>query len=181
MEEPPSVILCYGFWCDGLWSCKFRFLSTGALPEWYGSGRLVAESGWTDWYTDWYMRRFYVCHLVSILSPALTAAATGALSMSAASVLAGASTFLACMLALNFVRSTFSAAWLKESAWSGSEFEALLMHRSKDFVSFLMLARDELMCSENPSVMLGVCPLSLKRRVLHSVVFMARAGRSSPF
>ena len=60
------------------------------------------------------------------------------------------------MLALNFVRSTFSAAWLKESAWSGSDFEKLLMARSKDFVAFCMLARDRLMCSENPWVMLGV-------------------------
>jgi hypothetical protein len=60
------------------------------------------------------------------------------------------------MLGLNFIRSTFSASWLKESAWSGSNFEQLLMSRSQDFVSFLMVARDRLMCSEDPWTMLGV-------------------------
>ena len=65
------------------------------------------------------------------------------------------------MLAINFVRSTFSATWLKHSAWSGSEFEALLMARSKDLVSCVMIARDQLFCSENPWVMLGVRTLTL--------------------
>ena len=63
---------------------------------------------------------------------------------------------MGCMLALNFVRSAFSASWLKHSAWAGTSFERLLLARSKDFVEFVVVARDQLMCAENPQVMLLV-------------------------
>jgi hypothetical protein len=69
---------------------------------------------------------------------------------------AGAVSLLACMLGLNFVRGVFSASWLRESVWTGSEFKAFLIRRSKDFVSFIMLARDEMLCSQNPWAMLRV-------------------------
>lgn len=60
------------------------------------------------------------------------------------------------MLALNFFRGAFSVTWLAESAWQGSSFEAFMIDRSKDFILFLTVARDHLMCSENPWVMLQV-------------------------
>jgi hypothetical protein len=63
---------------------------------------------------------------------------------------------LACMLAINFFRGAFSVSWLEDSTWSGSDFEDLIISRSKDFIKFVTLTRDTLLCSENPWVMLQV-------------------------
>lgn len=69
---------------------------------------------------------------------------------------AGAVSLLACALGLNFIRGVFSPTWLRDSAWSGSDFEAFLVKRSKAFVAVAMLTRDELLCSSDPWSMLRV-------------------------
>eukprot|EP00892_Ulva_mutabilis_P004813 jgi/Ulvmu1/2703/UM014_0159.1 len=86
--------------------------------------------------------------------------------------LSGLSTVLAVMLALNFFRGAFSSSWLAESAWQGSSFEAFLIDRSKDFILFMTVARDHLMCSENPWVMLQTCiALAVVRNVSYYMNF----------
>jgi hypothetical protein len=57
---------------------------------------------------------------------------------------------------VNFFREAFSTSWLKESTWQDSEFEQILIDRSKDFIKFACFTRDQLLCSPHPGTMLRV-------------------------
>lgn len=75
-------------------------------------------------------------------------------SLGNASFLSGACSLMLFALAMNFIRSLFSETWLRGALWSGSNFETMLLERTKDTITFAMVVRDQTVCSNDPWTML---------------------------